>query len=65
MRESDVNFNWIAVSHYFVNSTLYIPFLIDFIRNQLQKRVYSGDSSIVSQNVIFTYMLKESVEILQ
>lgn len=33
---SDVNFNWIAVFHYFVNSTLYISFLIDFITNQLQ-----------------------------
>ena len=49
MRESDVNFNWIAVFHYFVNSSLYISFVMDFIRNQLQNRVYNGDSFIIWQ----------------
>lgn len=47
MRESDVNFSWIAVVHHFVNSTLSISFLIDFIRNNLQNRVYSEDSFAV------------------
>ena len=65
MRESDVNFNWIAVFHYFVNSSFYISFLMDFIRNLFQNRVYSGDSSIIWPNETFTYKLKGSVEILE